>query len=99
MQDMCATGYTDAMASVPPIRLLSERRFDPPRAVLTRSNGQWWRGWQSAWGLCDDGRGWRAAVEWTEQHEWGPGTHLGTVTPELECLVEQPPDHRIPERG
>jgi hypothetical protein len=65
-----------------PVRLLDERHFDPPRIVLVEHDGRWWTGLQSAWRLCDDGRGWRADVTWLEQHDWGPGRYLTTVPPE-----------------
>jgi hypothetical protein len=32
-------------------------------------DGRWWRASQSAWHLCDDGRGWRADVEYVVEHE------------------------------
>jgi hypothetical protein len=64
------------------VRLLDERRFTPPRAVEVEHDGRWWAGWQSAWRLCDDARGWMADVTWTEQHEWGPGSYLTMVPPE-----------------
>jgi hypothetical protein len=34
--------------SAPPIRLLDERRFDLPRAVLVEHGGRWWTAQQSA---------------------------------------------------
>jgi hypothetical protein len=37
---------------------------------------------QSAWRVCDDGRGWRADVTWVQQHQWGLGRHVTTVPPE-----------------
>jgi hypothetical protein len=55
-----------------PVRLIEERRCDPPRAVEVEHNGAWWPAPQIAWRLCDDTRGWMADVSWTEQHDWGP---------------------------
>lgn len=69
------------MSTVEPVRLLDRRRYDPPRPVLVEHNGRWWNGWQWEWLLCDDGRGWRAGVQWTEDYEWGPGRHITTVPP------------------
>jgi hypothetical protein len=65
-----------------PIRLLDERRYDPPRSVLVEHHGSWWPASQAAWRLCDDDRGWMAEVTWTEQHDWGPGKCLTMVPPE-----------------
>ena len=70
------------MAANPPVRLLEERRFDPPRAVEVEHNGAWWPGQQYAWRLCDDHRGWMADVSWSEQLEWGIGTYRPMVRPE-----------------
>ncbi len=64
-----------------PVRLVDERRYDPPRAVLVEHEGRWWPGFQSRWRLCDDGRGWMAQVEFVAQHDWGPGKHLMSVPP------------------
>ncbi|MGY1712514.1 hypothetical protein ACI8AC_23685 [Geodermatophilus sp. SYSU D00758] len=61
------------------VRLLEERRFDPPRPVLVEHDQQWWPGWPHAWRLCDDGRGWRADVEYVITHEWGRGKHVPSV--------------------
>ena len=69
------------MATTPTVRLLEERRFDPPRVIEVEHAGQWWPGFQYAWRLCDDHRGWMADVTWTEQHEWGLGTYRPMVTP------------------
>ncbi len=52
------------------VRLLHERRYDPPRPVEVEHKGQWCPGLQSRWLLCDDDRGWMAQVEYTAQHEW-----------------------------
>ncbi len=75
-----SVGYTGAVTVS--IRLLDERRFDPPRSVLVANDGQWWPGEQSAWRLCDDGFGWRAAVTWRQLHDYGWGRHLTSVPPE-----------------
>ena len=64
------------------VRLVEERRFDPPRPVDVEHAGQWWCGYQAAWRLCDDQRGWMADVTWTEQHDWGPGKYVTMVRPE-----------------
>ena len=66
----------------PRVRVLEERRFDPPRAVLVEHDGAWWPDWQRAWRVCDDGRGWIAEVTWTEEHDWGPGNCVTVVRPE-----------------
>ena len=71
-----------------PIRLLEERTFDPPRPVLVEHDGEWWPGLQRAWRLCDDGRGWRADVEYSVQYDWGRGKHMPTVLPERLRLQE-----------
>ena len=73
-------GYITGMAT--PVRLLEERTYDPPRSVLVEHDGRWWPGTQRAWRLCDDGRGWRADVEYVAEYEWGRGKHLPTVPPE-----------------
>jgi hypothetical protein len=65
-----------------PVRLLEERRFDPPRLVEVEDNGAWWPAFQTAWRLCDDGRGWMADCSWSERYEWGLGKHLAMVPPE-----------------
>ncbi len=52
-----------------PVRLVDERRYDPPRAVLVEHEGRWWPGFQSRWRLCDDGRGWMAQVEFVAQQD------------------------------
>jgi hypothetical protein len=64
------------------VRLLEERRFDPPRPVEVEHDDRWWPGAQAAWRLCEDGRGWRADVEYVVEHEWGRGLHVPTVPPE-----------------
>lgn len=63
------------------VRLLKERRFDPPRPIEVQRDGHWWPGFQRAWRLCDDDRGWIADVEYVMQHEWGRGKHLDCVPP------------------
>jgi hypothetical protein len=59
-----------------PVRLVEERRFDPVRAVLVKHESRWWSGFQAAWRLCHDDRGWVADVEFTAEYEWGPGKHV-----------------------
>jgi hypothetical protein len=81
-----------------PVRLLEQRRYDPPRKVLVELEGQWWHGYQDAWRLCDDGRGWMASVEFVARYDWGPGKHLMSVRPERVQLVDaenadQPPGY------
>lgn len=63
------------------VQVLDERVFDPPRRVEVELDGSWWLGWQSAWRLCDDDRGWMADVEFTAQHSWGPGKYKPMVPP------------------
>jgi hypothetical protein len=70
-----------------PVHLLKEHRFDPPRLVEVEQDGAWWPGFQWAWRLCDDDRGWMAHVEYSVQHEWGRGKHLQSVPPELLRVV------------
>ena len=64
------------------IRLIEERRCDPPRPVVVEHGGEWWPGLQPAGQLCDDGRGLRADVEYSVRYDWGIGKHLRTVPPE-----------------
>jgi hypothetical protein len=64
------------------VRLLKERRFDPPRPVEVEHSGRWLPGVQHAWRLCDDGRGWLADVEYVVDYPWGRGKHLRVVPPE-----------------
>src|SRR3954466_10506497 len=45
-----------------PVRLLDERRYDPPRHVEVELNGQWWPGLQHAWRLTSDRDHWVADV-------------------------------------
>jgi hypothetical protein len=47
------------------VRLIEERRFDPPRTVEVEHDGRWWSGTQTALRLCYDARGWMADVTWT----------------------------------
>jgi hypothetical protein len=63
------------------VRLIDERRFDPPRRVEVEHGGQWWPGFQRAWRLCDDDRGWMADVEYGVRHQYGVGKHLVCVPP------------------
>jgi len=68
---------------------LDEQRFDPPRAVEVEHEGRWVRGYQRAWRLRDDSRGWMAEVRWSAQHDWDLGTYDTMVTPErVRLLVE-----------
>jgi hypothetical protein len=62
-----SVGYTKDV--MPVVRLLEQRTFDTPRPVEVKHNGRWWTGIQTAWRLCDDGRGWMADCTWTEQHD------------------------------
>jgi hypothetical protein len=64
------------------VRLLEERSFTPPRPVEVEHEGSWCPGFQRAWRLCDDSRGWVADVEYVAQHDWGPGKHLACVSPD-----------------
>lgn len=66
---------------MPVVQLVEERRFDPPRAVEVEHHGGWWPGFQHAWQVCDDGRGWMADVEWSERYDWGLGRHVLAVPP------------------
>jgi hypothetical protein len=66
----------------PVVHLVDERRFDPPRLVEVEHDGAWWPGTQRAWRLCDDGRGWRADVEYVVEYDWGRGKHMPSVVPE-----------------
>lgn len=70
--------------SNPPVRLVEERRYKPPRQVeiLDREGRYWWPGTQTAWRLSDDHRGWMADVRWSQMHDWGLGTYLAMVPPE-----------------
>jgi hypothetical protein len=78
-------------AKRPPVRLVDERRFEPPRPVeVLGADGSWWPGMQRAWRLCDDDRGWVADVEYVARHEWGSGKHLASVPPERVRLVADP---------
>jgi hypothetical protein len=61
------------------VRLVEERRYDPPRTVEVEHNGAWWPGLKRAWRLLDDGCGWLAEVEYVVAYDWGDGKHLGSV--------------------
>jgi hypothetical protein len=67
--------------NAPTVRLVDERRFEPPRQVEVERDGIWWPGWCTGWLLCDDDRGWRALVEYVAVYDWGRGKHLGSVPP------------------
>ena len=77
-------------AAYEPVRVLDEQQFDPPRAVEVEHQGHWVLGYQRAWRLCDDTRGWMAEVRWSAQHEWGLGTHDTVVTPDRVRLPVAP---------
>lgn len=70
----------------PTVRLLDERRFDPPRPVLVEHHGRWWSGFQSSWRLCHDGRGWLAQVEFSAAYDEEPRKHLALVPTELDLI-------------
>jgi hypothetical protein len=70
------------------IRLLDERRYDPPRLVQVEHSGRWWPGLQSAWRFGDDDRGGLAEVEFTVDYEWGRGKHLAGVPTDRLRLVK-----------
>jgi hypothetical protein len=72
---------------MPVVQLLEQRTFDPPRCVEVEYNDRWWPASQSAWRLCNDGRGWMADCSWTEQHDWGPGRYLMVVPPDRIRLI------------
>ena len=61
------------------VRLIEERRYDPPRTVEVEHEGRWWPGLQRSWRLLDDGRGWLADVEYVVAHDWCMGKYLGSV--------------------
>jgi hypothetical protein len=65
-----------------PVRVLQEQWFDPPRPVEVLRDGAWHAGYQRAWRLCDDTRGWMAEVRWSQLHDWGLGTYDTMVTPD-----------------
>ncbi len=65
-----------------PVHVLEERRFDRRETVLVEQDSAWWRGWQRAWRVCDDGRGWMAEVTSTQDHNWRPGNYVTVVAPE-----------------
>src|SRR3954462_15131129 len=62
-----------------PVRLLDERRYDPPRHVEVELNGQWWPGLQHAWRLTWDRDRWVADVEFAAVYDWGLGKHFHCV--------------------
>lgn len=66
MYDGAEFGVTRPVA----VRLLNQHRFTPPRAVEVEHDGQWCPGFQHAWRLLDDGRGWIADVEYVVQYHW-----------------------------
>lgn len=72
------------------VHLVAERRFTPPRLVEVERDGYWWPGFQHAWRLCDDGRGWMAAVEYVVIYDWGRGKHLDCVPPGRVRLLVTP---------
>ena len=74
------------------VHLVAERRFTPPRLVEVERDGYWWPGFQHAWRLCDDGRGWMAAVEYVAVYDWGRGKHLDCVPPGRVRLPVTPPE-------
>jgi hypothetical protein len=74
------------------VHLVAERRFTPPRLVEVERDGYWWPGFQHAWRLCDDGRGWMAAVEYVAVYDWGRGKHLDCVPPGRVRLLVTPPE-------
>jgi hypothetical protein len=47
-------------------------------------------GTQAAWRVCNDGRGWRADVEYVVEHEWGRARHVSTVPPERVRVIYCP---------
>jgi hypothetical protein len=73
------------------VHLVAERRFTPPRLVEVERDGYWWPGFQHAWRLCDDGRGWMAAIEYVAVYDWGRGKHLDCVPPGQVRLLVTPP--------
>ena len=79
-----------------PVRLLDERRFDPPRSVEVELAGRWWPGVQHAWRLTSDRDHWIADVEFSARYDWGWGKHLMGVPAERVRLAatengDQPP--------
>jgi len=64
------------------VHQLAVRRLTPPRRVEVHRDGHWWPGFQHAWRLCDDGRGWMADVDYVVAYDWGRGKHMGCVPPE-----------------
>jgi hypothetical protein len=66
-------------STAPPVRLLTERRYNPPKAVEVEHQGAWWPGFCTGWLLTDCGRGWRTQVEYVVHHKWGFGKPLQAV--------------------
>jgi hypothetical protein len=50
--------------------------------VLVEHDGHWLPGTQREWRLGDDGRGWRADVEFVAEHDWDAGKYMPAVPPE-----------------
>src|SRR5215213_3901521 len=67
-------GYTSRML----VRLIEERRFDPPQAVEVEHGGRWWSGTQTSHGLVASSRG----------SEGGPGGVFSVEGSCLEAAVE-----------
>jgi hypothetical protein len=63
----------------PPVRLVDQRRYEPPKRVEVEHNGGWWTGFCTGWLLTDCGRRWRADVEYVVEHECGLGKYLQVV--------------------
>ena len=85
-------------AGTEPVRLLAERRYDPPRAVLVELDSQWWPGFQQAWRLTSDRGSWVAEVEFTAQYDWGRGKHLMAVPAKRVRLPEADQSEQPPEQ-
>src|SRR4051812_44557135 len=77
-----------------PVRLLDERRYDPPRHVEVELNGQWWPGLQHAWRLTSDRDHWVADVEFAAVYDWGLGKHFHCVPPGRVRLAAAEPADR-----
>src|SRR3954468_16180245 len=78
-----------------PVRLLDERRYDPPRHVEVELNGQWWPGLQHAWRLTSDRDHWVADVEFAAVYDWGLGKHFHCVPPgRVRLAAAEPADRR-----
>jgi hypothetical protein len=72
------------------VRLVAERHFTPHEEV--EREGRWWPGFQHAWLLCDDGRGWMAASRFSARYERGLGKHLSCVPPGRTCDLSSAPE-------